>query len=94
MRLKIIVAASLACSVSILYGQNSVKAVFRESKPGFYQTSILKDDREVAERTEPSGIRKSFSADLSGLSLPNKVELYSNQQWHNPPISQGNTGTC
>jgi len=95
MKLNLFIAASLACSTTLgVYGQNSVKAVFRESKPGFYQTSILKDDREVAERTEPARVRKSFAADLSTLSVPNKTELYKNQQWHNAPISQGNTGTC
>jgi bleomycin hydrolase len=71
-----------------------MKAVFRESKPGFYQTSIMKDDREVAERTEPARVRRTFAADLSNLQVPNKTDLYKNQQWHNPPISQGNTGTC
>jgi bleomycin hydrolase len=95
MRFKIIIAAALAYSVSFsVYGQNNIKAIFRESKPGFYQTSILKDDREVAERTEPARIRRSFSADLSGLEVPNKLDLYKNRQWHNTPISQGNTGTC
>lgn len=77
-----------------VYGQSKIKAVFREPKPGFYQTSILKDDREVTERTVPARVRKSFAADLSELDLPNKVEFYKNKQWHNPPISQGNTGTC
>jgi bleomycin hydrolase len=33
-------------------------------------------------------------ADLAGLTVPNKTEFYNNKQWHNAPISQGNTGTC
>ena len=92
MRILLFVITVATCSIRVS-GQN-VKAVFRESQPGFYQTSILKDDREVNQRTDPPRVRRSFSADLSTLSAPNKVELYKNQQWHNAPISQGNTGTC
>jgi len=84
-----------ACAVSLhVAGQNKDKAVFRESKPGFYQFSVLRDDREVTERTEPAKVNKNFVVDLTSVSLPNKMDLYKNQQWHNPPISQGNTGTC
>ncbi len=93
MKYRILLVAAVAFSVTASRAQNSVKAVFRESKPGFYQSSILKDDREVAERTEAPRVRKSFGVDLSGLSLPNKIDPYK-QQWHNPPLSQGNTGTC
>ena len=75
-------------------GQNKDKAVFIVPKPGFYQNSILKDDREVKEQITPLKENKVFGVDLSGYQLPNKVELYKNQQWHNPPVSQGNTNTC
>jgi bleomycin hydrolase len=83
------------CSVSIITnGQNKDKATFRESQPGFYQNSILRDDREMKEKTEPVKVTKNFVVDLTSASLPNKIDLYKNQLWHNPPISQGNTGTC
>ena len=75
-------------------GQNKDKAVFTVPKPGFYQNSIMKDDREVRERLNPAKENKVFGVDLSGYQLPNKVELYKNQQWRNPPVSQGNTNTC
>jgi bleomycin hydrolase len=75
-------------------GQNKDKAMFRESKPGFYQDSILRDDLELKARAEPKEVRKSFVVDLTSASLPNKVDLYKNQQWRNTPVSQGNTGTC
>jgi bleomycin hydrolase len=74
--------------------QFPAKAIFIEPKSGFWQNSILKDDRDLEARKEPEKTRKYFSADLTVLSLPNKVDLYKNQQWHNPPISQGNTSTC
>lgn len=79
---------------SQLEGQNKDKAIFRVSQPGFYQNSILKDDREVQERLEPVKPVKIFAVDLSSAALPNKVTLYKNQQWHNAPVSQGNTSTC
>jgi bleomycin hydrolase len=75
-------------------GQNKDKAIFTVTKPGFYQNSILKDDRDVKEQITPQKENKIFSIDLSGYQLPDKMELYKNQQWHNPPLSQGNTGTC
>ena len=78
----------------IINGQNKDKAVFRESKPGFYQNSILRDDREVREKSEPVSISRNFVVDLSSVSLPNKFDLYRNRQWHNAPVSQGNTSTC
>ena len=74
--------------------QNKDKAVFIVPKPGFYQNSILKDDREVNDKLAPVTERKIFTAELSGYQFPAKVDLYSNKQWHNPPISQGNTSTC
>ena len=77
-----------------LFGQNKDKAVFREGKSGFYQNSIMKDDREVKEKAEPASVNKSFVVDLTNASLPNKFDLYKNQQWHNLPVSQGNTSTC
>ena len=73
---------------------NKDKATFIKVKPGFFQNSILKDDREMQEKEKPAEVKKVFRVDMSGKDLPNKIALYKNQQWHNPPISQGNTGTC
>jgi bleomycin hydrolase len=69
------------------------KAVFQESKPGFYQNSILKDIRALDEVTQPAATEKRFHLDFTGMDLPNKVSLYK-QEWRNNPVSQGNTGTC
>lgn len=74
--------------------QSVDKSVFREPKPGFFQNYILKDIREVNERLKPAQPAKSFAVDLSSVALPNKIDLYKNHQWHNPPVSQGNTNTC
>ncbi|HBC79961.1 MAG TPA: peptidase C1 [Bacteroidales bacterium] len=77
-----------------LQAQNKDKAIFREAKPGFFQNSIMKDDREVREKAESPRASRTFAVDLSTASLPNKLDLYKSRQWHNPPVSQGNTSTC
>ena len=89
--LTILTAASILSTVN---GQNKDKGIFREAKPGFYQNTIMRDDREVMERLRPAKPSRSFAVDLSTVSLPNKYDLYKNRQWHNPPVSQGNTSTC
>jgi len=95
MKRKILFIAGILslCHFAAINGQNKDKAVFRESKPGFYQNSILRDDREVREKSEPVAVTRNFTVDLSNISLPNKYDLYKSQ-WHNPPVSQGNTSTC
>ena len=80
-------------STSASWSQNKDKAIFITPKPGFYQNSILRDDREVKEKLDQMEPRKQLTIDLSGRDLPNKVDLYKTE-WHQPPISQGNTGTC
>jgi bleomycin hydrolase len=96
MKMKILtIVLMMSCIVlQSISAQNKDKAIFRESNPGFYQNSILRDDREVNERKEPAKVNKSFVVDLTSASLPNKISLYKNQQWHNAPISQGSTSTC
>ncbi len=95
MNLKKILLYNLALFAPIVVnGQNNDKAAFRVNEPGFYQNSILKDAREVEERKAPAEVRRSFVVDMSGKELPNKIDMYKTKQWHNPPISQGNTGTC
>jgi bleomycin hydrolase len=89
------ISAFFLCCISLgLNGQNKDKAIFRVTQPGFFQNSIMKDDRELKEKIEPPKPGKNFAVDLSAASLPNKVDLYKTQQWRNPPVSQGNTGTC
>ena len=60
---------------------------------GYYYQTIMKDISHVNDslETEETGIR--LVMDQSGYKLPNKVSLYK-RVWANPPVSQGNTGTC
>lgn len=75
-------------------GQNEDQLIFRISEPGFYQNTILKEDRDIRAKISQNEPNKSIAVDLTEKDIPNKVNLYPNQQWRNPPISQGNTGTC
>lgn len=88
------VLGALILLLSITYAQDRNKAVFRSYKPGFYENYILKDIRGVEVQQSPRVMMKRFEVDQSGLDLPNKVKLYKTIGWFNPPISQGNTGTC
>jgi bleomycin hydrolase len=65
----------------------------KEGKPGYYQNTILKDVRAIDEAKVPEKNEKRFQADLSGIEYPAKVALYQ-QEWHLPPVSQGNSNTC
>lgn len=75
------------------YSQSKDKARFIERKPGFYENSILKDIRAVEEEQKPEPLKKYMRIDMTGKDLPNKLDGYKSS-WHQPPISQGNTGTC
>jgi len=90
----LIIATVWLSNTANLYAQTRDKSFFREYKPGYYENSILRDDREVKEKAEPVSPSRRFSVDLSGVSLPNKIDLYKTRQWHNPPVSQGATNTC
>ena len=75
-----------------VYGQRD-KAYFEEYQPGFYQNFILKDVRAMKKKKKPVVKKKYLVMDQSGMNLPNDPSLYKSY-WHNPPTSQGNTGTC
>jgi len=94
MKKTILFLSAIILSQAAIVAQNKDKAIFRENKPGFYQNSILRDDREAMERIQPSRVSRSFAVDLSGVSLPNRISLYKNRHWHSKPVSQGATNTC
>lgn len=81
-------------SVSFLFGQNKTdKMIFQNYEPGFYQNVILKDVNAVETAQKVSTVRSYPEMDQTGMDLPNKLTNYTSV-WHNPPISQGNAGTC
>ncbi|OIP04928.1 MAG: peptidase C1 [Bacteroidetes bacterium CG2_30_32_10] len=70
------------------------KGYFKQYKPGYFQNSILKGIDDFTTKTEVAPApSKSFKIDLTGMVLPNDIDLYK-REWSTPPISQGATSTC
>lgn len=67
--------------------------IFTEYKPGFYQNYILKGIEDFERPAAPAKARTWFGVDLSGRSLLCEAKQYTSV-WHQPAVSQGNTGTC
>jgi len=59
-------------------------------KNEFYEHIKAEIKKFEEKEKEP---KKVFKMDFSGLDLPDTVNEFT-QYWHNPPISQGRTGTC
>lgn len=89
----ILAAACFLFIISAGAQEPRTPGIMKEGKPGYFQKTIMKDVRAVDDAAEPSKTEKRFQAELSGMSFPNKVELYQ-KEWHLPPVSQGNTSTC
>lgn len=78
----------------VVFGQQKEdKSNFKEFKPGYYQNSILKDINAVNAKIDKEDNEKLFFMDQSKMELPLQKSLYT-QQWANPSLSQGNTGSC
>jgi bleomycin hydrolase len=81
---------------SSLFSQDTIKkdkGKFIEYKPGYYQNSILKGIDDYDNAITETKAKKYFSADTAGLISPLSPEEFT-KQWHNNPLSQGNSGTC
>lgn len=75
----------------IAFPQVKDKAVFTESKPGFYQ-EMMKEIEAFNQKEKQK--RKSFKLDFSSYkNLPKSLDEFK-YYWFNEPISQGQTGTC
>lgn len=92
--MKRILTLSLAlASVFTANAQNKDKGTFIETKPGYYQNSILKGIQDYQEKKKEEEKHKVFKVDIDIAQLPVDPEKYT-RIWHTDPISQGNTGTC
>ncbi len=87
--LKRIITILIGLSILISVNAQS-KAKFVESKAKFW--NHIKEEIEKYEEKEKEP-RKIFQVDLEGVLLPTSVDQLESY-WHQPPISQGNTGTC
>lgn len=83
----------LSISVSAQKTPRKDKGLFKEYKSGYYQNSILKGIEEFEEKDETPAVTKRFKIDFTGLDIPTSVDQFT-KFWCQPPISQGNTGTC
>ncbi|MGD0710347.1 MAG: hypothetical protein ABR968_04130 [Bacteroidales bacterium] len=70
------------------------KGYFKEYQQGYYQNCILKGIEDYGKKTADS-IKpdKRFKVDLTGKDFPTSIDQFT-KFWYQPPISQGNTGTC
>lgn len=66
------------------------KAHFIEYKSEFWK-QIEDSCNEFNKQKKPEKL--TFKLDFSGMDLPKSISEFK-QFWHNPPISQGWTGTC
>jgi bleomycin hydrolase len=87
----IIFAISMFFPFGIITAQvQPQKGRYQIPEEGFYQKEI----KPSFEKTEKTPLQKRFTADINGLKhLPESQEDFM-FYWHNPPESQGNTGTC
>ena len=92
MKKYIILAISVFIFSSVSKGQNEnhTKALFVEPKSEFYEEMSKEIDRFNTPEKEVS---RAFKVDFSGMDLPKTLDEFKTY-WHNPPVSQGQTGTC
>ncbi len=92
MRRVLYVATILLLSVTFIQAQVSSRDTghFVKSEGTFWDH--IKSSLDSAE-AKPKKEKTRFKVDLSGYDLPQSVDAFT-QYWHNPPISQGRTGTC
>jgi bleomycin hydrolase len=93
MKKLILVISTFIIAGAAFAQQPKTPGLMKEGKPGYFQNTIMKDIKTVDEAAEPAKTEKRFQADLTGMSFPNKADLYQ-QEWRLPPVSQGNTNTC
>lgn len=88
----IIIILSVFITTSQIQSQTktSDKGLFKESEEGFYG-KIMKGIKDF--ESTPKENDKSFTMDFSNYDLPKSADEFTSY-WFNPPVSQGNTGTC
>ena len=93
---KIVVLFLIVLSSTIVFAQKTPrkdKAIFKEYKAGYYQNSILKGIEAYENKDTVPKVTKKFKIDFTGMDIPTSVDQFT-KSWYQPPISQGNTGTC
>jgi bleomycin hydrolase len=85
----------LVISISLFSQENLKKdqVVYKEAQNGFYQDSVLQGIDDFKSDSDKPEVKTYIATDLSGKRYPTDPKNYT-QYWHNPPLSQGRTGTC
>ncbi|MFA5405377.1 MAG: C1 family peptidase [Ignavibacteria bacterium] len=86
----ILFAIVFLCSNLKAQNENRNKAEFIESKSEFFE-EITKEAERF--KTPEKEVKKAFKVDFTGMDLPKSLDEFR-YFWHNPPVSQGLTGTC
>lgn len=83
----------LLLSVSLLWTQEEIRRDQGKFVP--YKNEFLDSIKAECNKflEKPQKPRMVFKMDFSGLDLPTSKDEFTSY-WHNPPISQGLTGTC
>ncbi len=85
-----VLTSGLLILTMVLGAQTPVdKLIYQEIKPGFYQQ--IKAD--AGQTNELQGAQPLIPVAISSQALPLNTSKYQNL-WHQPPVSQGETGTC
>ena len=84
------VILSLSSVQLIAQKEKKDKGYFEEYTNPFYDEILVGIKEFEKQEAKP---RKQFKEDLSGYNLPKSTDEFVSY-WHNPPVSQGNTGTC
>ena len=79
--------------IQIISAQDQKKdqAIFTESKNEFWD--LIHEENQKFRTPEEGDVKKVFKMDFSGMDLPVSIDQFENQ-WHQQPLSQGNTGSC
>ncbi len=88
--LLMIIAVSFCNSPAFAQAARKDKGMMVEYKNEFWQHIKSESQKYWKKEKKP---RMVFKMDFSGMDLPDTTAQFT-QYWHNPPISQGWTGTC
>ena len=88
----LLIAILIGVTVFAQNTQKKDKAVFKYYNTSYYQNTIMKSIEAYEAKTDTPSTKR-FKIDLTGMDIPTSVDLFT-KFWFQPPISQGNTGTC
>ncbi len=91
-----ILTAALIFAFGVFAQKNQDQATFTTYDKGesYYYSTILSGVTSYDKSQKKEKPYKVYKVNLDGQEFPNTLDLYSNSQWHQKPISQGSTGTC